>query len=265
MRHSLTPRHRGLESVSVLELVGFAAGYGGETRISNVDLRVEAGEVVALLGPNGSGKSTLVKGILGLAQVLAGSIEVVPGADIGYVPQRHTLGGGVASTVSEVVATGLLAHRPWWKPLGAKEHRRILDAIRTVGLEKAANTDTSRMSGGQQRRVLIARALVGDPRLVIMDEPTAGVDALNQRLLAETIATLARRGVAVMVVTHEVGPLLGIVDTAVLLREGGVEYVGDPEVLHLHHDGHHDPIPSHPTLTPEPRVSTGTASDRHGP
>lgn len=265
MRDGHSPRDRRLESLSVLELAGFTAGYGGVPRISDVDLRVEAGEVVALLGPNGSGKSTLVKGILGLAQVLAGTIKVVPGADIGYVPQRHTLGGGVASTVSEVVATGLLAHRPWWKPLGASDHRRILDAIHTVGLDGMASEDTSRMSGGQQRRVLIARALVGDPRLMIMDEPTAGVDALNQRLLAETIASLAGGGVAVMVVTHEVGPLLGAVDTAVLLRDGRVEYRGDPEVLHLHHDGHHDPIPSHPTLTPEPRVSTGWANDGHHP
>lgn len=248
-------RHRGRHrfQLSVLTLQGFTAGYGGSPRICDVDLTVHRGEVLAVLGPNGSGKSTLVKGILGLTEVLAGSVEAVPAAKIGYVPQRHTVGGGVASTVAEVVATGLLAHRPWWRRVGSADQVRIEHALAQVGLEKSANEDTSRMSGGQQRRVLIARALVGGPSLLIMDEPTAGVDAHNQRQLADTIATLARSGVAIIVVTHEVGPLLGTVDRALLLRDGHVEYLGDPDVIHLHHDGHHDPLPPTHSWTPDPR------------
>ena len=99
-------------------------GYAGRPVVTDVDLTVRAGEVVAVLGPNGSGKTTLVKGLLGLSEQLSGRVEVLgtplarlrDRARIGYVPQRHTLVGGVRATVGEVVATGLLSRRPWWRP-----------------------------------------------------------------------------------------------------------------------------------------------------
>lgn len=218
----------------VIRLRGVAVGYGGRPVVQGVDLDVAAGEVVAVLGANGSGKTTLVRGLLGLADVVAGEIElfgtpVTQGRDasrIGYVPQRHSLGGTVPSTVREVVSSGRLARRPWWARQGADDRAAVDQALETVGLADRDREDVARLSGGQQRRVLIARALSARPDVLVMDEPTAGVDAANQVALADTLRRLAATGVTLVVVTHEVGPLAGTITRAVVMQRGHVVYDG---------------------------------------
>ncbi|USQ78482.1 metal ABC transporter ATP-binding protein [Ornithinimicrobium faecis] len=211
-------------------------GYAGRPFTEGVNLTLQPGEVVALLGPNGSGKSTLVRGLLGLNDHVGGTVEIygTPLEDLqdrsrlGYVPQRHTLSASVRSTVREVVATGQLASRPWWRRASADDRALVEKAADTVGLADRLEADVATLSGGQQRRVLIARALASRPDVLIMDEPTAGVDAANQDVLATVLRRLAGLGVTMLVVTHELAALRGIVDRIVEMDAGQVSFDGPP-------------------------------------
>jgi zinc transport system ATP-binding protein len=218
----------------VLSAHHLSVGYGDTTVVRDVDLQVRAGETVALLGANGSGKTTLVRGLLGLATLMGGELELfgVPAdrfrerARIGYVPQRLALGTSVPATVREVVSSGRLARRGWLSRATGADRTAVTDAIATVGLADRAGANVAELSGGQQRRVLIARALAAEPDVLVMDEPTAGVDLASQVALAATLGVLAERGVTLLVVTHEVGPLRDVVRRAVVLRDGHVTYDG---------------------------------------
>lgn len=219
-----------------------AFGYAGKAIVTDVDLTVRSGEVLAVLGPNGSGKTTLVKGVLGLSEHLSGSVEVlgVPlsrlrdRTRLGYVPQRHTLTGGIRARVSEVVATGLLSGRPWWQPAGRAESVAVDEALDAVGLADRARFDVDTLSGGQQRRVLIARALVSRPDILIMDEPTAGVDTASQVVLAGVLQELGRNGTTMLVVTHELSALRGVIDRIIEVDMGHLTFDGDPEDYGAH-------------------------------
>lgn len=219
-----------------------AFGYQGRPVVTEIDLHVRRGEVVAVLGPNGSGKTTLVKGLLGLSEHLSGDVSVLgtplarlrDRTRIGYVPQRHTLVGGVRATVTEVVATGLLARRPWWRPAGRAERAAVQQALETVGLADRARFDVDTLSGGQQRRVLIARALVAGPEVLVMDEPTAGVDRSSQGVLAGVLQGLGQAGTSMLVVTHELAALRGVVDRIVEVDTGHIVFDGTPEAYAVH-------------------------------
>jgi zinc transport system ATP-binding protein len=224
-------------------------GYDGRPVVGPIDLAVARGEVVALQGANGSGKSTLVRGVLGLAQVLAGTIEVFgePANQLrnrwrlGYVPQRHTVATGVPATVQEVVASGRLPRIRPWRRASSIDRRRVLDAIGTVGLSGRERHSLATLSGGQQRRVLIARALAGDAEMLVLDEPMAGVDVANQQILADTLAELVSAGTTIVLVTHELGPAAEIVSRTVVMRNGTLAYDGRPRSIDLvgHGSDHH--------------------------
>lgn len=236
----------------VVRLRGATVAYAGQRALSGLDLDISRGEVVALLGPNGSGKSTLLRAILGLVPLTAGSLELfgVPAARfrdrarIGYVPQRHTVGGGTPATVEEVVSSGRLARsRPLLPWLSASERGIVSNAVATVGLAEKAHQQVSTLSGGQQRRVLIARALAGQPDFLIMDEPLAGVDLPNQEILATTLRTLASHGVTLLLATHEIGPVAALIARTVVLDHGMPAYDGPPSAELLHRFAGSDPDP----------------------
>jgi zinc transport system ATP-binding protein len=237
---------------AVVALTGGAVAYDGRSALAGVDLRLDPGEVVALLGANGSGKSTLVRALLALVPLSAGRLELFGSPverfrdwpRIGYVPQRSGAGSGVPATVREVVATGRLALRRW-RPPRAADRAAVERAIAAVGLADRADDSVATLSGGQQQRVLIARALTCDPDLLVLDEPTAGVDAASQLALAGAVQERAERGAAVLVVTHEIGPLDGLFTRAVTLEHGRVLHDGPPPAadhLHLHDPEHAHPV-----------------------
>ena len=255
----------------LLELRSASFGYGHLRVVDGVDLTVRRGEVVALLGPNGCGKSTLVRGVLGLVEQQGGSVKLlgVPRAEfrdhtrIGYVPQHHTLSSSVRATVTEVVEVGRLPHRPWWRPQGRTDREVVRAAIDAVGLSERAEAEVARLSGGQQRRVLIARALAGRPEVLVMDEPTAGVDTASQDALAEVLARLAADGTSMVVVTHELEALRDLVTRVVCMESGHVDFDGSTAeyTAHLaahaigsshHHDPRHDRRPPERMLGPAP-------------
>lgn len=225
---------QGRSLAPVVRLRRAGIGYGERPVVRDLDFELVAGEVVAILGANGSGKSTVVRGILGLARVLSGSLELfgTPAesfrdrARIGYVPQRHTAGGPVPATVREVVSSGRLPRTRLLGRLTAGDRDAVQRALETVDLADRARSSVSELSGGQQRRVLIARALASEPDVLIMDEPTAGVDASHQQALAVTLRRMAQQRVTMIVVSHEIGPLVPLVTRAVVMHEGCARYDG---------------------------------------
>ncbi|SNS94116.1 zinc transport system ATP-binding protein [Geodermatophilus pulveris] len=217
-----------------IRLVRASIGYGDVPVVQGVDLHVARGEAVAVLGSNGSGKTTLVRGVLGLAAVLGGHVEVLgrPVGDrrvrgrVGYVPQRHTVSGAVPATVREVVSVGRLARLGVLRRPGAADRAAVTEAVAAVGLADRLTEPVAALSGGQQRRVLVARALAAEPELLVMDEPTAGVDAASQDALAEVLAAVAATGTTLVVVTHELGALAGVLTRGVVADHGCIAYDG---------------------------------------
>ncbi|MDQ1294911.1 MAG: zinc transport system ATP-binding protein [Actinomycetota bacterium] len=213
---------------AMLVLRGAQIGYTQHPTVRSADLTIRRNEVVALIGPNGSGKSTLVRGVLGLARVLGGEVELfgLPASRfrerhrIGYVPQRHTVGGGIPSTVHEVVCSGRLPRRRWALRSNREDRAAVAAAIETVDLTAQTKVPVAHLSGGQQRRVLIARALASEPEIMIMDEPTAGVDVVHAERLVKTLSTLVDNGLTLLIVTHEVHPLRNVL-TRVVGMDGG--------------------------------------------
>ncbi len=238
---------------AAIRLSGASIGYGDVPIVRDVDLTVGNGEAVALLGSNGSGKTTLVRGLLGLANVLGGVVEVlgrpvgdqVKRGSVGYVPQRHTVTGAVPATVREVVGVGRLARLGLFRRPGPADRAAIVDAVAAVGLADRLTDPVASLSGGQQRRVLVARALAAEPDLLVMDEPTAGVDAASQEALAGVLAAVSASGTTLVVVTHELGALAGVLTRAVVADHGRIAYDGpltgalrfDSGDHHHHHDG----------------------------
>lgn len=259
--------------VSPLVLRDAAFGYADHLVVAGVTLTVNPGDVVAILGPNGSGKSTIVRGVLGLADHLGGSVEVLGtplGAltdrtAIGYVPQHHSLSTSVAATVEEVVACGRLPHRRWWQRATTQDRRIVAEAIATVGLADRAGAEVSELSGGQQRRVLIARALAAQPQILIMDEPTAGVDAANQEVLAEVLGRLAAAGTTMLVVTHELDALREIVTHVVCVSAGHVDFEGTSAQYLAHMAAHATGSAHHPEVSSTAPVSATLGSGPFDP
>jgi zinc transport system ATP-binding protein len=227
---------------------------GGLPVVRGISMTVRPGEAVALLGGNGSGKSTLVRALLGLLPISRGDVRLFnqPLAEfrqwsrIGYVPQRTSATHGDA-TVEEVVATGRLALRRPFVPSRRSDRSAVIEALRLVDLLDHRRSDIRRLSGGQQQRALIARGLAGAAELLILDEPTAGVDLEHQRMLAAVIGQRLERGLTVVAVLHEVGALGPLLDRAVVLRDGRIVGDGDPDRLGTpaspaeHHNGTSSP------------------------
>ncbi|HYE89372.1 MAG TPA: metal ABC transporter ATP-binding protein [Terriglobales bacterium] len=201
-----------MSAVVRLDHVGMA--YAGTRALEDVTFTIDAGDYLGIIGPNGSGKTTLLKLILGLLPPTEGRIELF-GADpkafrdwtkVGYVPQRAVFDPTLPVRVDEVVLTGLVSARARFGAARASARQRVTEALETVGMGAHAAARIGVLSAGQQQRVLIARALVSDPALLILDEPTGGVDPEAQAgfhtLLRELNAT---RGVTLVLVSHDVG------------------------------------------------------------
>ncbi|MGI5282655.1 metal ABC transporter ATP-binding protein [Nonomuraea polychroma] len=223
-------------SETAFSMTGGQVSYDGKPILRGIDLTVCPGEVVALLGANGSGKSTLVRALLGLTP-LSGGTTLIYGSPpgrfrdwwrIGYVPQRLHVGGGVPATVREVVASGRVARQRRLRRTNAADKAAVAKALEAVRLTDRASDPVQSLSGGQQQRVLIARALAGEPDTYVMDEPTAGVDAGTQRLLADTLSRLVLDGKTVVLVAHELGPLEPIITRGVVIRDGVIAHDGRP-------------------------------------
>lgn len=199
---------------TIIELDEIHFSYENRTVLENIKLQVNAGEFWALIGPNGSGKSTLISIILGLRKPDRGQVKLF-GTEIdhfqkreliGYVSQKsNSFNSGFPATVFEVVRSGLTRKRGLFKPFSKKDEEKTMRALKIVGMDDFAKQNIGELSGGQQQRVFIARALAGDPKLLVMDEPTVGIDQQNVASFYSMLNELNREyGIAILLVTHEI-------------------------------------------------------------
>ncbi len=211
-----------------LEARGVSFGYGRERAVDGVNLVIGRGEFVALAGPNGSGKSTLLRLLLGLLRPDAGTVRclgvdprAVPDrARIGYVTQRHVLAPDLPATVAEVVGSGRLARHGWWRHPRAVDRRAVAHALEEAALTPMARRSVGSLSGGEQQRVLIAKALASEPELLVLDEPIAGIDVESQRLFRNSLVHLQHEhGAAVLLVSHELGAVADDLDRVVVMKK----------------------------------------------
>ncbi|MDI1453235.1 metal ABC transporter ATP-binding protein [Streptomyces sp. ATE26] len=251
----------------VIALRKVTAELGARPVLRGIDLTVHRGEVVALLGANGSGKSTAIRTVIGQVPVAGGTIELFgtprrafrDWARVGYVPQRTTAAGGVPATVTEVVSSGRLS-RTRFGLFRRADREAVRHALELVGMADRAGDPVDALSGGQHQRVLIARALVAEPELLIMDEPMAGVDLASQEVLAATLREQVAQGATVLLVLHELGPLEPLIDRAVVLRDGCVLHDGPPpEAVGQHALPGHDHVHPHAPTGAGP-IRTGLLS-----
>jgi zinc transport system ATP-binding protein len=236
-------------SPPAVELVGLRFAYApGADVLRDVDLRIERGEFVAVAGPNGGGKTTLVRLLLGLERPSAGTALLFGEPahafsrryTLGYLAQRSRLGTEAPATVREVVAAGTLATGGLLGPLRRRERAIVEEAIARVGLSDRAASRLQTLSGGQQQRALIAKALAATPELLVLDEPTSGVDVEAQETLASLLARLhGELGTTIIYVSHEFGAVERHVQRLVLVR-GGIVFDGPPsELAGMWHDPSH--------------------------
>ncbi|XVU27006.1 metal ABC transporter ATP-binding protein [Actinoplanes sp. CA-054009] len=256
--------------MSIVDVRRLAVGYEGREILHDVSLSVDRKEVVAILGANGSGKSTLIRTILGLVPIGRGEIDLFgtpqrrfkQWARVGYVPQRLGAGSGVPATVGEVVASGRLARRGIFRLPGAADRTAVRDALTDVGLLDRINDPVSTLSGGQQQRTLIARALAGKPDLLVLDEPTAGVDAASQEAFAAALGRFGDGGGTILLVAHELGPLRPLIDRAVVVHEGRIAFEGAPPEPAGHHaEPDHDHVHPH-AVQPTAGICEWAPTDR---
>lgn len=222
----------------ILEIEGGALGFGDRTLWRDLELRVAAGEFLAVLGPNGSGKTSLLRTILGMQRLDAGSArllgEPIRGGDrrIGYVPQQRILPAGTPMRGRDLVALGVDGHRFGLPVSRAADRARVAALVAAVGAEGFADRPVGQLSGGEQQRLRIAQALGGDPVLLLCDEPLLSLDLQNQRAVAELIDERRREhDTAVVFVTHDVNPVLDLVDRVLYLANGRFREGTPDEVL----------------------------------
>lgn len=219
---------------------------GDRAVLDGVTLEMFQGEFIALLGPNGSGKTTLVRAMLGLQPRRSGKVELFGTPlerfrrweRIGYVPQRFGAASGVPATVEEIVLTGRIPLARRGRRYSHEDRKVAAAALEAVDLAAFGKRRISALSGGQHQRVLIARALVNQPELLILDEPVSNVDLAHQASFAELLRRLPSSG-TVLLLAHSLGLMQPLVDRTIVLDEGRVVYDGLPRPEHMHAEEHH--------------------------
>lgn len=225
---------------AALQTERLAFGYPGRTIGSGVELELQCGEVVVLLGPNGCGKTTLFKTLLGLLTPRAGAVRLFGrrlgtlgraqiAREMGYVPQAYA--GYFPFTVFDTVLMGRTAHLGAFESPGHRDRAMVRQVLEGLGIEALAEQSYTRVSGGQRQLTLIARALAQQPKVLVMDEPTASLDFGNQIKVLEKVRSLADAGLAVVLSTHHPDHAFQCADRVAVLHAGRVVQVGTPEAV----------------------------------
>ncbi|UCI20403.1 ABC transporter ATP-binding protein [Mesorhizobium sp. B2-1-8] len=224
--------------MNAIEFAKVTLTYGGRRVLSDVSFSIPQGAFVGLLGANGAGKTTMLRAILGLIKPAGGAISVLGkpptrgNADIGYMPQarRALTQTGISGLDFVLIAAG--GHRWGWPVASAAEKEAAWKALEAVGASDLARRPLAELSGGERQRILIAQALIGDPKLLLLDEPLISLDAAHQRTIIDLVHEIGERlGIAVLFCSHEINPLLRAVDRVLYLGNGKAAIGSVDEVI----------------------------------
>jgi zinc/manganese transport system ATP-binding protein len=261
--HSLHPpgveeHSLGRTGVPLIELVSVSNGYGRTPALTDVSLKIWPGEFMAIVGPNGGGKTTLLRTILGMVPVVSGKVllrgQTTKRAAlerIGYVPQLETVDWNFPITVEEVISMGFFGKNRWFRSIGDAERRKLQDVMERLNLGGLGDRHIRELSGGQQQAVFLGRALLGDPELILLDEPAAGLDIRSRDDVIHFLHDINHQGVAIVITAHDLNWVAAHLPWVVclnrrLIAEGRPQEVLNPAVLSetyqgemvvFHHDG----------------------------
>ncbi|NMA90714.1 MAG: ABC transporter ATP-binding protein [Amphibacillus sp.] len=237
---------------SLVTIKNLSYAYEDKIALNDINLDIHEGDFLGLIGPNGGGKTTLIKLLLGLIPIQQGSIHLF-GQDIkhfkdsnniGFVSQKsNAFNRGFPATVREVVATGLVAKVGYFKFFTKAEHQKVMKAIETVGMSEYIDQNIGDLSGGQQQRIFIARAIVSDPKLLILDEPTVGIDTEHVQKFYQLLNQLNQENnITLLLVSHDIGTVTKYANGVACLNKvlhfhGGTEEfanISDEELSHFY-------------------------------
>ena len=206
--------------------------------LDDIDFAVPVGQMVAVIGPNGAGKSTLFNALVGLLPITGGEVELLGrpsrergAADVSYVAQRDEIDWQFPVRVEDVVLMGRYPHVGWVRRPQGADRAKAREALARVGLLDVAQRQIGQLSGGQQQRVFLARALAQEARLLLLDEPFSGLDAVAEAMIFEIVADLQREGRTILVATHDLNTVMNHFETAIALNRRIVGYGSVQDVL----------------------------------
>lgn len=237
-------------STPAISVEHLTVSYGAVPALLDVSFSIPQGQLVGIIGPNGSGKSTLVKAILGFLRPDIGSVRIFGTLVertrklVAYVPQRGSVDWDFPVTVEEVAMMGRYGNIPWWQWGASKHDREIVEeALSIVRMSDFRKRQIGELSGGQQQRVFMARALAQGARVVLLDEPFAGVDAATERAILNVLESAKKSGRTLVVVHHDLATAAEFFDSLILLKQrlfafGTPAQVLQPELLSEVYDGH---------------------------
>ncbi len=227
--------------MTILEVSGLSVGFGASPVLENISVNFHSGELLGLIGPNGAGKTTLLRTSLGLLRATSGSIRFLGkclqetaglelARNLAYLPQRGEAHWSLS--VEDLVLLGRLPHRAHWKGPSAQDRKIALDALSACDVLDLAKRSIDTLSGGERSRVLLARALAVEPKLLLADEPVTGLDPLHQMQVMQKFRSLAGSGIGVVIVMHDLSLAARYCDRLVLIHNRQIVADGNPvEVL----------------------------------
>ncbi|MCX6720383.1 MAG: metal ABC transporter ATP-binding protein [Candidatus Staskawiczbacteria bacterium] len=199
----------------IIETINLSVHYGQTEALKDVSFAVEQGDFVGLVGPNGGGKTTLAKSVLGLLPVASGKIllfnQAIESFDdfkrIGYLPQKHTgINQLFPASVEEVVLLGILSSKKWPRKINQKDRQRIDELLKSLGISNLKGKLISELSGGQQQKVFLARAIASEPELLILDEPSTALDPNSrEQFFAQLKELNSQKKTTIILITHDTG------------------------------------------------------------
>ena len=200
-------------SATAIEFNNVKLAYGSKTVLENLNFTIGANDFVGIIGSNGSGKTTILKAILGLVRPAEGKIKISRDVVYGYVPQSNTIDGVFPFTAFDVVKMGLYVRLPLLKCFSKEHYDKVVSVLAQVGIGRYGNVPYRDLSGGLKQRALIARALVNDPDVLVLDEPTNDLDSAGEKSIMELIKNLHRtRSATVIIVSHLVNMVINHVE-----------------------------------------------------